>query len=177
MIKDIRFRTTKYTKTVISKDLYEKWIQTYPEYSKYSFKEFYSFWKMLANEYKEVICSNTHGIRLSFYMGDISLKYVTSTETNKDFKKSNEANCDVGYLNLITSGKNGKVVWGVDHARKFNCELPLIGFQACRDLTTKAGIAFKNNPELFRITKVSKGNIEAILNNYHPDFFKKNKNE
>lgn len=173
LVKDIRFRPTKYTKKVISEELYERWKIAYPEYSRYSFEDFYRFWKMLASEYKQDIVTNTHGIRLPFYMGDISLKYVLSTETNRNYGKSREVGEAVGHLNLITSGKNGKIVWSVDYARKFNCELPLVGFQSCRDLTTKAAISFKENPELFRITKTSKGNIDAILNKYHPNYYKK----
>lgn len=174
MINDVRYRPIKYTKKVISKELYKKWKETYPEYSKYSYKEFCKYWSLIANEYKNLICSNTHGIRLPFYMGDISLKYVTSTDINKNYKASNETNDSVGHLNFITSGKNGKIVWSIDYARKFNCELPLVGFQSCRDLTKRAAFSFRENPELFRITKISKGNIEAILNKNHPDFFKKN---
>jgi len=175
MIRDVRYRPTKYTKKVITKELYNKWKKTYPEYSHYSFLEFKKFWKMLANEYKEEVVSNSHGVRLSFYMGDMSLKYVVSTETNKNYKSSNEVGEPVGHLNLITSGKNGKIVWSIDYARKFNNQLPIVAFQSCRDFTHKAAEAFRENPELFRITKVSKGNIEAILLDNHPDYFK-NKN-
>lgn len=172
MIKDIRYRPTKYTKKVISEELYNKWIQKYPEYSKYSFRQFCNFWKMIADQYKEIIATNTHGIRLPFYMGDMSLKYVTSTEVNRNWKNSNQIGEKVGHLNLITSGKNGKIIWSVDYARKFNSELPLMGFQSCRDLTNRAAISFRENPELFRISRMSRGNVEAILNKYHPNFFK-----
>lgn len=172
-IKDVRYRPIKYTKKIISKELYQKWIQNFPEYSKYSYDNFRKFWYMIVDQYKEVICTNSHGVRLPLYNGDISLKYVVSSDINRNYKSSNIAKEDVGHLNLVTSGKNGKVVWSIDYARKFNCELPMIGFQACRDLTTKAATAFKNTPELFRITKASKGNVEAILNKYHKEFYKK----
>ena len=125
MIKDVRFRPTNYTKKVISKELYEKWIKQYPEYSNYSFKDFKKFWETIASQYKKVITSNPHGVRLSFYMGDISLKYVFFTEVNRNYKLSNQINEPVGHLNFITSGKPGKIVWSVDYARKFNAELPL----------------------------------------------------
>lgn len=172
MIKDIRYRPTKYTKKVISEELYKKWIEVYPEYSKYSYRQFCNFWNMLADQYKEVITTTTHGIRLPFYMGDISLKYVTSSEVNRNWKNSNEAKDMVGHLNFITSGKNGKIVWSVDYARKFNSELPLIGFKSCRNLTNRAAVSFKENPELFRIARISKGNIEAILIKHHPNYFR-----
>lgn len=171
-VVDVRYRPIKYTKKIISKELYQKWIKDFPEYSKYSFKEFKNFWYMIADQYKETICSNTHGVRLPLYTGDISLKYVVSTDVNRNYNSSKLIGEDIGHLNLITSGKNGKIVWSVDYARKFNSELPMIGFQACRDLTTKASVSFKDTPELFRITKASKGNIEAILNKYHKDFYK-----
>ncbi len=174
MIRDIRFRPTNYTKKVISNELYEKWRKTYPEYSKYTFKQFKELWGMLASEYKNIVVSNSHGIRLPFYMGDISLKYVMSSQLNRNYVSSEKASEPVGHLNLITSGKNGKIVWSVDYARKFNAELPLIGFQSCRNFTTMAANSFKENPELFRIAKVSKGNIEAILLKHHPNYFRKN---
>lgn len=171
-IKDIRYRPTKYTKKVITKDLYSKWIKEYPEYSIYSYKDFYNFWILLSKEYIDTIVTNTHGVRLSFYMGDLSLKYVTSSNLNRNYKKSIEAKTPTGHLNFITSGKNGKIVWSVDYARKFNSELPLIAFKSCRNFTIKAASAFKNTPELYRITKASKGNIEAILVNNHKDYYK-----
>lgn len=175
MVKDVRYRPTKYTKKVISKELYKKWLQKYPEYSKCSYRDFCNYWKMIVEEYKDSICNTTHGVRLPFYMGDTTLKYVQSTNINRNYKHSNEIKQPVGHLNFITSGKNGKIVWSVDYARKFNRELPLIGFQGCRDLTTKATNSFRETPELFRITKVSKGNIEAILTKEHPNIFKNDK--
>ncbi len=176
MVKDVRYRPTKYTKKVISIELYQKWKKLYPEYSKYSFLEFKRFWLSLASKYKETICSNTHGIRLPFYMGDISLKYIVTSKLNRNYKFAKEVNVEVGYMNFATNGKQGKIVWSVDYARKFNAELPLIGFQGCRDLTTRAGKAFVENPELFRITKTSKRNIGAILVKNHPNYFKEKEN-
>lgn len=176
MIKDIRYRPTKYTKKVISKELYEKWRKAFPEYSRYSFRDFKRFWNMLASEYKEATVTNSHGIRLPFYMGDISLKYIISSDINRNYNSSKIANEPVAHLNLITSGKNGKIVWSIDYQRKFNSELPLLGFQSCRNFTEMAGNSFKETPELFRITKVSRGNIDAILVKHHPDYFRNNDN-
>lgn len=175
MIRDIRFRPTAYTKKVISKELYKKWKKAYPEYSKYSFSDFKNFWKIISNEYKHVVVNTTHGVRLSLYMGDISLKYVISSDLNRNYKNSNEAKEPVGHLNLITSGKNGKIVWSVDYARKFNCELPMLGFETCRNFTKMASKSFLENPELFRITRASKRNVEAIIAKNHPNYSRKNK--
>ena len=159
MIKDIRFRSEKYTNKIISEDLYKKWILEYPEYSKYSYKEFCNFWKLLAGKYTDTTCSNSHGVKLSLNLGETSLKYVSSQNINKNYKSSNITNEPVGHLNFGSSGKNGKIVWSIAHVRKINTELPLIAFQACRAFTKKAGIAFSENPELFRVSKASKANI------------------
>lgn len=169
MLKDVRFRSEKYTKKIISEDLYRKWIQEYPEYSKYSFKEFCNFWKVLADKYVDKICTNSHGVKLAFNNGEIALKYVNSTNLNKNYNISNIAKEPVGYLNFSTSGKNGKIVWSTAHVRKINTELPLLAFKACRNFTIKASKAFLDTPELFKISRVSKGNVKNIIKKYNSD--------
>lgn len=172
MIKDVRFRTEDFTKQVISIKLYEKWIKEYPEYSKYSFEQFKKMWHNLAETYKEVTCTSISGVRLPFYMGDLSLKYVTTNSSNINHNKSNIAKEPVGHLNFVTNGKTGKTVWSVDYARKFNCELPMLAFKSCRDLTLRARESFKETPGLFRIARATKKNVEAILHSYHPNKLK-----
>jgi hypothetical protein len=163
MVKDIRFRVEKYTKKVISKDLYKKWLSENPENSKYSYKDFCNFWKLLANKYTDIVSENPQGVKLSPNMGEISLKYVTSNVINKNYASSNIANTPVQHLNFGTNGKNGKIVWSVAYVRKINPELPLVGFSACREFTIKAGKAFKNTPEIFKISRASKINRQALV--------------
>lgn len=155
MPKDVRFRTEKYTTKIITEDLYKDWIKENNEYSNITFKEFKSLWKLLSNKYVDTIVNTSHGVNLSGSMGEMSLKYVDIQIKVKNYGKSREIGEDVGMLNLITSGKYGKVVWSVDHARKLNNMLPLLGFEACRDLTIKAGIAFKETPELYKKSKTT----------------------
>lgn len=167
MIKDIRFRSEKYTKKIITKDLYNKWIEKYPEYSKYSFKEFKNYWKLLSDKYIETVCETSHGAKLSLNLGEIALKYTISQNLNRNYSSSKIANDDVGHLNFGSSGKNGKIVWSVAHVRKINTELPLVAFQACRNFTTKAGQAFSETPELFKISKASKVNRINLVKEYY----------
>lgn len=167
MVKDIRFRSEKYTKKIITPDLYLKWVEEYPEYSKYSYKEFCNFWKLLANEYTDTVCDNSHGAKLHFNNGQLVLKYTNSSGFNKNYKISKLANEPVGHLNLVSSGKNGKIVWSTAQIRKINPELPLIAFQACRNFTVKASKAFVDTPELFKITKASAGNIKNIIKKHN----------
>lgn len=162
MVKDIRFRVEKYTKKIISKDLYKKWIAENKENSKYSYKDFCNFWKLLSEKYTEVVCNNPQGIKLNSNMGEVALKYVTSNVINRNYNSSNIAKVPVQHLNLITNGKNGKIVWSVSNVRKINQELSLLGFSACRNFTKKAAAAFKETPEVFKISRASIANIKAI---------------
>lgn len=164
MIKDIRFRSEKYTKKIISKDLYKKWIQKYPEYSKYSYKEFRNFWKLISEKYTDTVCENSHGVKLNFNLGEIALKYTTSSNINKNYGSSNKVNEPVEHLNFGTSGKNGKIVWSITYVRKINYELSLMAFKAVREFTAKAAKAFLETPELFKISKASKSNIVNKFN-------------
>lgn len=165
MIKDIRFRVEKYTKKIISKDLYKKWVAEDPKNSKYSYKDFCNFWKLLSEKYTDIACTNPHGVKLNSNMGEVALKYVTSNVINKNYNSSNIAKVPVQHLNFITNGKNGKIVWSVSNVRKINQELSLLGFSACRNFTKKAAVAFKETPELFKISRVSLSNVKAIADN------------
>lgn len=169
MAIDIRFRTEKYTKKIISGDLYKKWIEENSENSKYSYKEFCTFWELLANKYTDTVCSNPHGVKLFQNMGEIVLKYATSSNINRNYRSSNLINEPVEHLNLITGGKNGKIVWSIAHVRKINPELPLLGFQACRKFTNKAAEAFYETPELFKVSRFSKANIKSKINKNIPN--------
>lgn len=164
MVKDIRFRSEKYTKKIISKDLYKKWLIENPQFSKYSYKEFCDFWKLLAEKHVETVVTTPHGVKLNNNLGHIALKYATSTYLNRNYRNTILANEPVGHLNFGTGGKNGKVVWSVGAVRKINIDLPLIGFQACRNFTTKAANAFKETPELFKISKLTNSNIKNLIN-------------
>ena len=166
MIKDVRFRSEKYTRKIISEDLYKKWIEKYPEYSKYSYKEFSEYWKLLSNKHTDTVSTNSHGVKLQLNLGEIALKYTSSQDLNRNYHSSTIAKEPVGHLNFGSSGKNGKIVWSIAYVRKINSELPLIAFQACRNFTVKAAKAFSETPELFKISKASKMNILSIQNNY-----------
>ncbi len=169
MVKDIRFRTEKYTKNIISEELYNKWVLEFPEYSKYSYKEFKDMWKLLSKEYINSVVTNSHGVKLYSNIGETILKYTTSGDVNRNYNSSKIAQEPVGHLNFASSGKNGKIVWSVAYARKINSELPLIGFQACRNFTEEAAKAFLETPELFKVSKSSKKNVQAIIHNYNKD--------
>ena len=156
MIKDIRFRSEKYTKKIISEDLYNKWLTKYPEYSSYSFKDFENFWKSLADKYTEIPCTNSHGVKLQFSLGELALKYTNSKEINKNYNSSKITKEAVGHLNFGSSGKNGKIVWSIAYVRKINSELPLIAFKACRNFKIRAAKALSETPELFKISKINK---------------------
>jgi hypothetical protein len=165
-MKDVRFRTEKYTKKIITKELYDKWLLENKEYEHISYDTFKKYWKHIAEKIVNLTCSNTHGVKLPQYMGELSLKYVIST-TIKNYSASEKLKEDIPYINLISNGKVGKIVWSVLYARKLNSELPMLGFQSCRKFTKKAYNSFVENPELFRVSKASKSNVEAIKYKYN----------
>lgn len=164
MIKDVRFRSEKYTKKIISKDLYKKWIQENPKFANYSYMEFRNFWKLLMNKATDIVCNTSHGIKLQLNMGEIALKYTTSQDINRNYNSSNITKEAVGHLNFASSGKNGKIVWSISNVRKINTELPLIAFHACRNFIKKAAKAFLDTPELFKVSRASKMNRLNIMN-------------
>ena len=153
-----RFKRNKYKKRIVTTDLYDKWIAQYPEYKHYTIQMFRKYWVKLANKYMDVAVTNPHGVRLPFYMGDLSVQYTPELDKNISIHKTAQQGVEVRHMNFSTNGKAGKTIWSVDYARKFNKYLPLMGFEAGRKFTEKTTNQLTDTPEIFKDSARSKSN-------------------
>lgn len=140
-----RFGKAKYKVKIISEETYDKWKKDYPEYSKYSFKEFRAMAQELLIAIRDEAVENVDGVRLSQYMGDISIKYVP-VEHSTNYKSSIIAEKEVKNLNFATIGKTAKVVWVRDYAAKFDRFIHFIAFGAHTNFKKKAVEKCKTDP-------------------------------
>lgn len=158
-----RFKRNKYKKRIVTEALYKKWVAEYPEYSNYTIKMFRQYWNKIANKYMDVAVTNPHGVRLPFYMGDLSVQYPPKLDKNISIHKTAQQGVEVRHMNFSTNGKAGKTIWSVDHARKFNNYLPLMGFEAGRIFAEKTTNQLRETPEIFRDSARSKSNRLYML--------------
>ena len=164
-----RFKRKKYREHLITDTLYNKWINKYPEYKEYSCKQFREYWKILANKYIDIVVTNPDGVRLPFYMGDISIKYTPKMDKNISIHKSAQQGVEVKHMNFTTNGRAGKIIWSIEHARKFNKYLPIMGFEGSRGFALKSTNQLSENPEIFKNSATSKAQrlyrIKKLKNN------------
>ena len=147
-MKKTRFTNKKYKTSIVSYALYQKWVKKYPEYSHIKFQGFKDLLKDLLNKYKEEILTNTHGVRLPFYLGDISIKYVDMENINPS--ASLEVGKEVKYLNFQSFRKAAKILWVIKHARKFNRFLKYMAFKPHTSIRKEAKSKIIENPGMFK---------------------------
>lgn len=164
-----RFKRKKYRGYFINQDLYKKWLTKYPEYKKYTFTQFRQYWKLLANKYIDIAVTNPNGVRLPFYMGDICIKYTPQLDKNISVHKTAQQGVEVRHMNFATNGRAGKIIWSIEHARKFNKYLPIMGFEGSRGFKVKSTKQLTENPEIFKNSATSKAQrlyrIKKLKNN------------
>lgn len=157
----------KYTTHLITRELYNKWIEKTGR--KESFERFVKIWEMIAETLQDEVISNTDGVRLGFYTGDIRLNYTKKYDPIINEKASDEVGKDVKHTNWNTNGKLGKVIWSIDYARKRNKRIKLYAFEPDRVLSRqKAANAFKNTPEIYKDNNLSKFQIKVIKDKNNP---------
>jgi hypothetical protein len=149
-----RFRDTKYSKNLISEELYNEWINDNP-----SFKDrvptygiFLKIWNKLASKYRHYTTTNSMGVKLPKFCGHLSLEYINIEYEAIDITKSTETN-PVPYLNWNTFEKLGKVVWGVRDAMRFNAYLPFIAFKASSEFRKEATKGLRETPGKYKTAK------------------------
>lgn len=157
-----RMKKAKYIHKVISEDLYNKWLANNPEYKDTTFKEWKAIWKVIMEVMWEHIHTDTDGIRLPFYNGDICIKYVNHYRLPPERSYLTEEDVDVAALNWSTGGKLGKIVWSIDGARKYNKYLNLFGFKAASKQSSRAHKSFNENPEIFKDKALSGINAYGV---------------
>lgn len=151
-MKNIRFSKKKYKTKVLDKSLYKAWLKKYPEYKGISQQQFLRLAKQLLEKYIEKTVETSHGIKLRYFMGEISVQYTTFKALN--MKKTLEAGEEVNNLNLATQRKTGKVVWETANARKLNKDIKFLAFGPSKKFTVAAHEQIKNNPGEFKNVRI-----------------------
>lgn len=133
-----RMRKGKFSKLVITKELWKKFTNSSPEYANMTWKEFSGIWGEITEKIRWYAINNPLGVKLGSYMGEIKLQYPTNKVKAKDYGASIKAEEDVYYLAIESKGKVPKIRWERRWAVKFNKILQYYAFKEFRDVNEKA---------------------------------------
>lgn len=157
-----RFGKAEFIYHVVRESLWERWKKD--TNNELSFKEFKDIWDLIADEIRKQVIATAQGVRLPFFNGDISLKYVEMRERPMDGNASAEAGRPVHHLDWHTNQRHGKLCWIIKHAMLRNRWVQLYGFSPCRQLNhTACHEGFNVNPGLYQMSRATEFNKKQML--------------
>lgn len=151
-----RMRKAKFSKQVVTQDLYKKFVEQFPEYN-ISWKEFYDMWAEIADTIRNESIFNPLGVKLGSYTGEIKLQYIPYKFKAEDHNSSSELGEKVNHLNLISRGKVARIKWERRAAVKRNKMLQFFAFEPTRKLKDIAKKYTDANPEKIRVARNTLG--------------------
>lgn len=150
-------RKAKFSKSVITKELWKDFIQKHPEHKKMSWNQFYASWQEIAQTIREEAVTNPLGVKLGSYTGEIKLQYLPYKFEAISGNASEKAGEKVKFLSLVTKGKMAKIKWERRWACKFNKMLEYYGFESTREMNKLAKEYIDKHPEKLRISRNTLG--------------------
>lgn len=157
-----RMRKAKFSKQIITKELWKQFCKEYPEY-KLDWKQFQAEWMNIAKVIRKEVVENPLGVKLGSYTGELKYQYISASPDYVNHNISEELGESVTHLNIVTRGKVGKVKWERRWAVKFNPVLQYWAFDAFREIHALAKQHTDANPEKIRVSR-STQNGERIWN-------------
>ncbi len=151
-----RMKKGKFSKMVITKDLWKRFCQEFPEH-KLSWQDFCQHWRDIASKVRHYAIYNPLGVKLGSYTGELKFQYLPHKFKAQDQQASEEIGEQVNHLNIQTRGKVGKIKWERRWAVKFNKMLQFYAFDETRELNKMAKQHATANPEALRISRNTLG--------------------
>lgn len=151
-----RMRKAKFSKMVITRELYDRFCKEYPEY-KLTWAQFYQYWQDIAAKIRYHTVYNPLGLKLGSYTGELKFQYLPHKFKANDRSTSALLGEKVDFINLAMKGKVGKVKWERRWAVKRNKILQFYAFDGTRELIKVAKHYIVANPDKLRIARNTLG--------------------
>lgn len=153
-------RKGAFSQQVLTKELYESFINKMPEYKDMTWHEFRDIWKDISETIRQEVVKNPLGVKLPKYTGEIKLQYLPYKYKAADHFNSQKIGEKINHLNIDEKGKVGKIKWERRWAVKFNKMLQFFAFEPVRELNTMAKNQIDESPENIRMSR-------GVLGGYH----------
>lgn len=153
-----RMRKGEFSKMVVTKELYDKFIEEFPEYKNMDWKNFYQNWLDIAAKARYEAIYNPLGVKLGSYLGELKLQFIPYKFRAINKAASEIEGTSIPYLNIETKGKVPRIKWERRWAVKFNKILQFYAFDETRELNKLATQYMReDNIEKIRIARVTIG--------------------
>lgn len=149
-----RMRRGKFSKSVVSKQLWRQFIKTNPEYKGMTWDQFFTNWKEIADTIRIETITNDLGVKLGSYTGELKLEYIPYKFRAENY---NITEARVPYPNILAKGKVAKIKWERRWAVKFNKMLQFFQFQPTREMNILARDYMDGNADKVRMSRITVG--------------------
>lgn len=143
-----RMRKGKFSKMVITRELFNRFKKQYPEHKDMTWEQFFDNWLEIAARIRQEAVHNPLGVKLGSHCGELKLQYLP-------YKLETE------HLNLQTRGKVAKLKWERRWAVKFNKILQFYAFDPTRELGKLAKTYMDDHPEKLRVARITMGGVSV----------------
>lgn len=152
-----RMKKGKFSKMVVTIELWKKFIIAYPEHKNMGWREFYSNWEDIAKTIRDETITNPLGVKMEKFTGELKLQYLPYKFKGEDYATSELLGEKVNNLNIETRGKVAKLKWERRWAVKFNKMLQFYAFDETREMNRMAKKYIIENPDALRTARVTLG--------------------
>jgi hypothetical protein len=133
-----RMKKGQFSKMVVTKDLWKRFREEFPEYEAITWRDFYDTWLEIAERIRHHCIYNPLGVKMGAYTGELKFQYLPHDYESRDFRTSELLGHKVKHLNLAQKGKVPKIKWERRWAVKFNKILQFYAFDETREINNLA---------------------------------------
>lgn len=154
-------RKGKFSKQVITRELWSKFIVDFPEYKDLTWDEFRVCWDDVADTIRTESITNPLGVKLGRLTGELKFQYLPHKFKAVDHNVTEELGEEIKHLNINTKGKVGSINWIRRWAVKFNKRLQFWTFQEDRKMNVLAKKYATEFPEKLRVARNTLGGFSV----------------
>jgi hypothetical protein len=152
-----RMRKGQFSKSVVTKELYRRFIKEFPEYKEMTWREFYDSWCEIAERIRYHCIYNPLGVKLGSYTGELKFQYLPHKFKAKDYYTSEIEGEEKEHLHITSRGKMPTIKWERRWAVKFNKWLQFYAFDETRDINKLSHAYMNEHPDKLRTSRNTMG--------------------
>lgn len=156
-LKGPRMKKAKFSRQIVTKELWKEFVAHSTDYKHITWPEFYSAWMDIAQTIRNETITNPLGVKLPSYTGELKLQYLPHKFEATDMSTSAKLGKKVKFVGLVTNGRTAKLKWERRWAVKFNKILQFFAFEPTRELGRMAGKHIDKHPEKLRVARNTLG--------------------
>lgn len=152
-----RMRKGQFSKMVVTKQLWKRFIKEFPEYEKMNWEEFYNNWLEIAERVRYHAIYNPLGVKMGSYTGELKFQFLPHKFIAKDHNTSEKEGEEHQFLNIDAKGKVPTIKWERRWAVKFNTMLQFYAFNETREINRLAYLYSQDFLDKLRVSRNTLG--------------------